>query len=242
MNTVSRRVDSPQRQRHPDLVRQVQRQAANPFRRPIADHNRRAFETLAGHPARHRGGLILDAGCGTGASTALLAQAFPKAFVVGVDRSAARLAKAPALPSNAVLVRADLEDIWRLLAEAGWHAERQYLLYPNPWPKPGQLTHRWHAHPVFPALRAVGGLIELRSNWSIYVEEFAAAAELARAPQPRKALAPTPDDPGSAMHHRLNRAARTVERYRPKRYLSPFEAKYHRSGQTLYRWRAHLSS
>ncbi|MFW7344351.1 SAM-dependent methyltransferase, partial [Pollutimonas sp. H1-120] len=49
------------------------------------------------------------------------------------------------------------------------------MLYPNPYPKAGHLKMRWHGHAVLPTLLALGGALELRSNWSIYVEEFALA-------------------------------------------------------------------
>ena len=123
--------------------------------------------------------MVLDSGCGTGESTVLLARRYPDCLVVGVDKSAARLDKAPQLPANARLLRADLADIWRLMDDAGWKLAQHYLLYPNPWPKPAQLKRRWHGHPVFPDLLVLGGRLVLRSNFEVYVDEFARALELA---------------------------------------------------------------
>ena len=109
-----------------------------------------------------------------------LARMFPQHFVIGVDQSADRLARGkPAeLPANAVLVRADLVDFWRLLARAGVRLDRHYNLYPNPWPKIGHLARRWHGHAVFPVWRELGGELECRSNWRIYIEEMAQALTL----------------------------------------------------------------
>ena len=109
-------------------------------------------------------------------------------------------------------MRADLVDFWRLALAEGWQPQRHYLLYPNPYPKPRHLKMRWQGHPVFPAIVALGGRLELRSNWRLYVEEFALALRQA-----------TGLEAG-------------VERYHPGDVcLSPFEEKYHRSGQPLWR-------
>ncbi len=116
------------------------------------------------------------------------------------------------MPDNALLVRADLVDFWRLALEAGWAPERHYLLYPNPYPKSAHLKMRWHGHPVFPTLLALGGRLELRSNWQLYVEEFAQAVNI------------------------VTGQAASVTALQPNGdYLTPFEAKYDQSGQTLWR-------
>lgn len=45
-------------------------------------------------------------------------------------------------------------------------------------PKIGHLSRRWHGHPVFPAMLELGGVLECRSNWKIYVlNEFCFAVE-----------------------------------------------------------------
>lgn len=171
----SRSVVSPQQGPHEDLARRLERYRTSPWRRPVAAHGRTAFETLASalDPARP---VVLDAGCGTGDSTHRLAALHPGAQIVGVDKSAHRLARAPTAAGGSVhLVRADLQDFWRLARERGWRLAAHYLLYPNPWPKVGHLQRRWHAHPVFPELLALGGALELRTNWPVYAEEFAAA-------------------------------------------------------------------
>jgi len=128
--------------------------------------------------------LILDSGCGTGKSTQNLARLYPQHLVLGVDRSQARLARGEnSLPvdkcGNCILVRADLATFWRLLANDGHSPEKHFIFYPNPWPKPGHLSRRWHGHPVFPELLSLGGEIELRCNWEIYALEFALAVSIA---------------------------------------------------------------
>jgi tRNA G46 methylase TrmB len=141
----------------------------------------RAVERLLGESGRER---IFDSGCGTGQSTRLIAGLHPDSIVVGIDKSAARLQKAyggrlPARQGNIVWVRAELAGFWRLALLSGWRLKAHYLLYPNPWPKPGQLQRRWHAHPVFPTLLDLGGRLEMRTNWRVYAEEFASAVEWA---------------------------------------------------------------
>ena len=201
---------------HPRLVEVVQRHLSSAWRRPLRAYSAPAFDQLA---ARLKGDqpLILDAGCGTGWSTARLAAANPDCAVIGVDRSLVRLRRQPTLPPNAHLVRADLADFWRLAHAAGWRLARHYLLHPNPWPKAAQLKRRWHAHPVWPDLLALGGALELRTNFEIYASEFALALELA----------------GFAAHVELLSL-------RAEDAASPFERKYLESGHAIFRVGASL--
>jgi tRNA G46 methylase TrmB len=183
---------------------------------------RQAFEHLQGllGPAETRR-LVLDSGCGTADSTRLLAQRHADAVVIGIDRSAARLARSgvstwPTRQGNKVLLRAELASFWRLAAAAGWRLQAHYLLYPNPWPKSGQLLRRWHAHPVWPGLLALGGQLEMRCNWEVYAREFAAAISLC-------------SDAGVRLETLLEPEG-----------LSPFERKYAASGHRLFAVRADL--
>ncbi len=164
--------------------------------------------------------FILDSGCGTGNSTRYLAARHPGQLVIGVDRSRVRLGRSGmADPSvvdglmqhhNCVLVRAELATFWRLLVRDGLAPDKHFLLYPNPWPKVAHLKRRWHGHPVFPSLLALGGEIEMRCNWEVYAMEFARAASLAT---------------GQSI---------VAKPYRSQEGISPFERKYMQRRQKLF--------
>ena len=206
---------------HEQLPTLLDRHRRALFRKPYADYNRAAFEACLERREKNapQAPLILDSCCGVGESSIVLARRFPEHYVIGVDQSEARLdknAQCSGLPPNLDLVRADLVDFWRLMGDAGMHPERHYLLYPNPWPKIGHLSRRWHGHPVFPAMLALGGLLECRSNWRIYLEEFCFAIT------------------------RLTSLAAACEIYEPEDVMTPFERKYLESGHTLYRTRVQL--
>lgn len=205
---------------HDQLAALLDRHAGAPFRKPYAEYNRAAFAASMERRARlaPAAPLILDSCCGVGESSIALARAFPSHYVIGVDQSESRLARKidgkagdDALPANLDLVRADLVDYWRLLRDAGIRLDRHYLLYPNPWPKIGHLSRRWHGHAVFPALLELGGVLECRSNWRIYVEEFCFAVE------------------------RLGGRPARCEEWTPDVALTPFERKYLDSGHPLFR-------
>ncbi len=220
MDANSRFITSAQSGPHEDLPALLQRHLAHPFRKPVLDYNRAAFaEALAAH-ADFDGTapLILDAGCGVGWSTLRIAADFPDHFVIGVDQSSDRIirGKPGKAPKNALLVRADLVDFWRLLAASGIRLARHYNLYPNPWPKIGHLARRWHGHAVFPVWRELGGVVECRSNWAIYIDEMAWALGVLSG---REVLAESyvTDDP-----------------------MTPFERKYLTSGHSLWRCRVDL--
>lgn len=210
------RVTSSQDGVHRDLERLVRRHFAHPFLRPIGETSRRAVD-LALEQGQGRP-LVLDSGCGVGEGTAALGERFPDAWVIGIDKSESRLGKVRPLPANAVVIRADLVDAWRQLRRRGIRLDRHFLLYPNPWPKKSHLRRRWHAHPVFPDLLALGGCLEIRSNWRTYIEEMCAAVTLSGF------LPPT--------------ATFRCESFDPETPLTPFERKYRASGHALYR--AHI--
>jgi len=209
----SRIVQSNQHAPHPRLHEIVSRHLHSPFRRAPSAAGRQAFASVI---ERLREPFVLDAGCGTGASTLALARQFPRQLVLGVDKSAARLATGQQAllreraPGNVILLHCELVDFWQLAAAAGLRCSTQYLLYPNPWPKAEHVKRRWHAHPVLPALLALGGALELRSNWRIYAEEFAAALRL------------------------VGRVA-DVEPFAAADPLTPFERKYAASDHALWR-------
>ncbi len=216
MEGNSRLIRSAQSGVHADLPELVRRHLAHPFRKPVLDYNRQAYAAaLAARAGRNpKTPLILDAGCGVGWSTLRLAEQYPDHFVIGVDQSSDRIGRGKplALPGNAVFARADLVDFWRLLQADGIRLARHYLLYPNPWPKIGHLARRWHGHAVFPSILALGGVLECRSNWSVYIDELALAITLATGrPAVREAWQPAGEP------------------------LTPFEKKYLASGHALHR-------
>ena len=217
MQANSRIPTSAQTGIHEHLATLLDRHRDTPFRKPYADYNRAAF--AASMERRERvataAPLILDSCCGVGESSIALALEFPEHYVIGVDQSESRLMRKSEgksdLPHNLDLVRADLVDYWRLLGDAGVRLDRHYLLYPNPWPKIGHLSRRWHGHPVFPAMLELGGVLECRSNWRIYIEEFCFAIGWMTDFQP------------------------SCEAFLPETPLTPFERKYLDSGHALWR-------
>jgi tRNA (guanine-N7-)-methyltransferase len=219
MRANSRVPTSAQNGPHEDLPRLLERRASTPFRKPCAEYNRRAFFESMEKCERLASGkrLILDSCCGNGETAVEFAKTFQDHYVIGVDQSAARLGKCPRhLPPNLDLVRADLVDYWRLMHGTGIRLARHYLLYPNPWPKIGQLSRRWHAHPVFPEMLALGGRLECRSNWRVYIEEFCFSV------------------------HRLTGRPMYCETWLPAMAQTPFEKKYLESGHELFRATVYL--
>jgi tRNA (guanine-N7-)-methyltransferase len=201
---------------HPALARRLDRHMARPWQAPVAEHNHAAFARADQWRCQlgPQRALILDSGCGTGLSSVQLGEAHPEALILGLDQSEARLNRAPnrfRLPPNVLLLQADCGDFWRLARSRGWHLQRHYLLYPNPWPKPAHLGRRWHGHPVFPDLVALGGVLEVRSNWRLYLEEMALALS------------------------RAGRRSGEPEAFTTDAVQTDFEHKYYRSGHPLYR-------
>lgn len=205
---------------HEALVTVVEKHARSRFRRPIPAVQRDCFAALDQCVRAHGGPVILDSGCGVGESTHALANRHPDHLVIGIDKSPARIVLAENRGGSIkpVIARGDCTDIWRLAAAANWPIAQHYLLYPNPWPKAQHLKRRWHAHPVFPALVALGGRLELRTNWSVYAREFDLALGC------------------------LGIAGTRVEPFAPTNALTPFERKYDASGHVLWRLTCDLGS
>ena len=222
MQANSRQISSQQTEPHSHLSYLLTRHLGTPFQKPVAACNRAAFEQFLAHwRAAGEAPLILDAGCGVGLSTLHLATSSPDCFVLGIDQSADRIARQTAwqlpMPKKFLVLRADLVDFWRLLHDAGIRLHRHYLLYPNPWPKIGHLARRWHGHAVFPTAVALGGVIECRSNWGIYIDECAAALR------------------------QLGVPGIQVSPFTPTSPITPFEKKYLDSGHLLWRCRSHCA-
>ncbi len=219
MDDLSRRVTSSQTGPHQRLVETVRRHQSTTYRRPIAEHTKRAFERVAAGVSSSSRPLILDAGCGTGQATVALARRNPRASVFGVDRSALRLSrdKGEAMPDNCYLVRAALEDWFRLARQAGWRFRQTWIICPNPYPKPTHLQRRWHAHPIFPTILAVSDAVTLRTNWAIYADEFVLALS-------EYGVSTAVESPNST------------------ELMSRFEQKYVRSGHQLFQVQATIGS
>lgn len=209
---------------HEKLNEIVAKHLSHLFKKPYQAHTQQAFQEmdsfvqafLKENPA---GEIILDACCGVGQSTRILAQQNPQALVIGVDKSAHRINRNVEgfsqengySAQNYHLVRADLNDFYRLVKAASWPVSKHYILYPNPWPKSKHLQRRWHGSAVFPQMISIGETLILRSNWRLYLEEFQQAAMQ------------------MALHGELSQVNVAVEQA-----LTPFEAKYQASGQLCW--------
>ena len=214
----SNRITDAQEGIHKNLERVVKKHFNNSHKKPIAQHTQKAFDDVKFKVEAHlQSGqpLIFDSCCGTAMSTQIIALENPNALVLGIDRSAVRLAKDTnlKLPNNVILIQAECADFWTLAVEAGWKVQKHTILYPNPYPKSKHLKRRWHGHPVFPNLLALGGELELRSNWKVYIDEFCEAVKVLE------------DE---------NYYCSGVEILRVSRPLTLFEKKYQEGGQKLY--------
>ena len=178
---------------HENLETLVKRHLNNTFLRPYPDFSLNGFEEVNHWVARFQRPIIFDSYCGVGESTVELAKQHPEASVIGIDKSFHRLKKhdehyRQSGIDNYYLIRADIDDFWRLALDDKWQLSHHYLLYPNPWPKSSQIKRRCHGSPLFSSLLALGGELELRSNWSIYVDEFAQALTIAGYPSTAEAF------------------------------------------------------
>lgn len=208
---ISKVISSNQSGIHEDLVQVVISHRDSRYQKPFQDHNLEAFERFFSAIQLERRPMILDSCCGTGMSSVNIAKEHPEHWVIGLDQSAVRLGKRDECPENLLLLRTNCEDFWRLCLENQISFEKHFILYPNPWPKKSHLKRRWHGHPVFDVLPKLSPNLELRSNWRIYLDEFALAWQLITGKTSR------------------------VESFTPENYLTLFEKKYHQSEQSLYR-------
>ena len=219
MDYQSRGIETNQDRVHSDLEKLVTRHLSSKFLKPIAHHSEAIFAEVDAQVQAWQGPVVLDSCCGVGESTLHLAQQHPDALVIGVDKSAHRLGKNKTYGEageRCILVRADLNDFWRQAILADWQLSHHYILYPNPWPKAKHVQRRWHGGPLFPSIIALGGVLEMRSNWAIYLEEFAAALALAG-----KASTLTP-------------LAKSIAP------ITPFERKYQATEQVLWQLQSNL--
>ncbi len=203
---------------HEKLTEIVAKHIEHPSQKPIQAHTQQAFDEMDVIVKSFSGPVILDSCCGVGQSTRLLAQQNPNALVIGVDKSAHRITRnvdevkrndGEGIVDNYHLVRADLNDFYRLVVAAEWSVSKHYILYPNPWPKAKHVQRRWHGSAVFPQIIAVGSEIILRSNWQLYLQEFQVAAA-------------------------ISGFLGSITKVSDEQPLTPFEAKYQASGQICW--------
>ena len=220
----SRNVTSNQLGPHEKIPELVQRYLNTQSSKPINEHTQQAFNSvvdwLAGWATDGSQALIIDSCCGVGESSVKIAQRFPNAKVIGIDKSKLRTEKHEKtlqIPTNCLIVRADVIDFWRLAIAAQWRPSHHFLLFPNPYPKSVHIQRRWHGSPSFADILRLGGILEVRSNWQLYIEEFALALEYAGAKAQWQQLAIT--EP-----------------------LTAFERKYDASGQAIWQLTCNLSS
>ncbi len=172
---------------HEKLEEIVLKHIKHPFKKPYQQHTQDAFAEIDKVVQAFDGEIILDSCCGVGQSTRLLAKRNPNALVIGVDKSANRINRnvdelvdedSCQKVDNFYLIRADLNDFYRLVLAAQWPVTLHYVLYPNPWPKSKHVQRRWHGSAVFPDMLKIGHTMILRSNWRLYLEEFNFAVSL----------------------------------------------------------------
>ena len=214
----SRSVTSNQNGVHEDLAKVVKKHLTTEFKKPYAQFSLSTFEQLnkkvndylSENPTHT---VILDSCCGVGESTNHLAKQNPNSLVIGIDKSEQRIEKhehhQQSDLTNLINVRGDLNDLWRLIADADWPINEHYILYPNPWPKSKHLQRRWHGAPVFNMIPKLSKVTIVRSNWQTYVEEFAVALSLCG-------------------------IKAEVKEYSSSQPMTPFERKYWASGQRSY--------
>ena len=208
----SKAIVSNQSDVHEKLADLVKKHLAHPSQKPYQLHTKQAFVEIDAIVQNFDGEIILDSCCGVGQSTRILAERNPQALVIGIDKSLSRIERNVEerwQGDNYHLIRADLNDFYRLVRAARWSVSKHYVLYPNPWPKSKHIQRRWHGSAVFPDMLAIGQQLILRSNWRLYLEEFQLAANIL----------------GHQGHINL------VTETEP---LTPFEAKYQASDQQCW--------
>ncbi len=218
MQQPARSISTNQTGIHQNLQKVVTRQLLSVSQRPLSSHTQQAFEEAINWLGKWQGELILDSCCGVGESTVNIAQAHPNARVIGIDKSALRTDKHTSYASalqNYLVLRADLNDFLSLLVANDKKLTKHYLLYPNPYPKSAHLQRRWYATSALKDILKLGGILEVRSNWQLYIQEFSAALDIA---------------------HVKNQIAL----FESDKAMTPFERKYWQSGQSSWQLTAHL--
>jgi tRNA G46 methylase TrmB len=204
---------------HKNLHKVVSRHLVHASQKPLSEHTQQAFQEAINWLGDWQGDLILDSCCGVGESTVNIAKRHANARVIGIDKSALRTDKHQAYAStlqNYLVLRADLNDFLRLLINSGKKLTKHYLLYPNPYPKSAHLQRRWYATSVLKDILKLGGILEVRSNWQLYIQEFSAALAIAD------------------VHSQIGV-------FESDQAITPFERKYWQSGQSSWQLVANLN-
>ncbi|MCF2947455.1 tRNA (guanine-N(7)-)-methyltransferase [Paraglaciecola aquimarina] len=218
MQNQARSISTNQVGLHPNLEKVVTRHLRSISQKPFSDHTKTAFNQTLKWLDNWQGKLILDSCCGVGESTTNIAQDHPDARVIGIDKSALRTDKHQSYAANLdnyLIIRADLNDFLRLLVLENIKLYKHYLLYPNPYPKSAHLQRRWYATSALTDILKLGGQLEVRSNWQLYIQEFSLALQLAK----------------------INNQ---VNEYSSHPAITPFERKYWLSGQKSWQLIADL--
>ncbi|MBT4793465.1 MAG: SAM-dependent methyltransferase [Halobacteriovoraceae bacterium] len=219
MKKSSRLLESNQEGIHPNLSKILATNKLKKFSKPFSSHSLSAMAEIESWIEKQGSEkeILLDLCCGVGESTFHLATEFPEKLVLGIDKSADRIQRNNSFkhnpPINMIILRADLIDISRLLANKKdcYNFSKQYMYYPNPYPKKSQIKKRWYAHSVFPYLLELNIELEVRSNWKGYLEELVIAAEFFG-----------------------YQVSRKLEPFIPEKLITPFERKYFESGHILF--------
>lgn len=93
MQGNSRSVSSNQQGIHDSLPQLVKRYLTTHSQRPVQAHTQAAFEQVQDWLGQDTDRIILDSCCGIGESTSRLAHRYPKHKIIGIDKSALRVAK-----------------------------------------------------------------------------------------------------------------------------------------------------
>lgn len=134
---MSRVIQTNQTGIHDKLSEIVNKHLQSAFQKPYQQHTLNAFAEVSEQLSKVNRPIILDSCCGIGDSSRALAELHSDHWVIGIDKSAERLNRErPEFPSdNLILIRADLNDFYRLAVDANWQLAKHCIFYPNPWPK-----------------------------------------------------------------------------------------------------------
>jgi tRNA G46 methylase TrmB len=186
MKNESNNVWSTQNGPNKNLQKALDRYDINNYQRPIAQFSKDSFKKILAKVSDFgNNSIVLDICCGTGESSFNLSSLYPNNLIIGIDKSISRLERKNSfksdLPKNVYFVRGEVLDLYYLFYQAVQHDQlkvvKQFILYPNPWPKEKHYKRRFSANPITPFIFQISSQIELRSNWKVYLEEFGLAAK-----------------------------------------------------------------